>query len=254
MPEVLRRAALVCAMLALAACSDTSRDPTTPAAHDKPDFTTLFLDPTVWDMAVVEAEYGSNYSLDSSPEGQALPPYIESDQLAGYDAVVCRDHRSSAHVWWDSPNDKGLVGFHVNPPLRFHGYTGSFTDRRGLRWRKAVYSTSQASEGQDNAGNVWRFKGQVQRPVPHGPDAVGAGTGRRPTCIPDRRHPTNPNSCSGRTAAAAGAGTGRHSSTTRTMTRTTPTDRRKTAATPAAGVAGILAGAAAASRCTFTSK
>lgn len=159
MPRVLRGAALVCAMLALAACSDTSRDPTASAAHDKPGFTTLMLDPTVWDMAAVEAEYGSAYSLDSSPDGQALGPYIDSDQFGGY-AIVCRDHMGSAVVWWNSPNDKGLVGFSVSPPLRFHGYTGDFTDRRGLHWREAVYSVSSESEGQDNAGNVWRFKGR----------------------------------------------------------------------------------------------
>ncbi|MEW5929861.1 MAG: hypothetical protein AB1941_20605 [Gemmatimonadota bacterium] len=146
-------------MLAFAACSDTSPDPTASEARDRPDFTTLSLDPTVWDMAIVQDEYGSNYSLDDSPEGQALPPYIDSDALLG-DAVVCRDHMGSAIVWWDSPNGNGLVGFPANPPLRFHNYTGYFTDRRGLRWRKAVYSTSQASEGQDNAGNVWRFQGR----------------------------------------------------------------------------------------------
>jgi hypothetical protein len=160
-------------MLALAACSDASRDPTASTVHDKPDLTTLLLDPTVWDLAVVEAEYGSNYSLDSSPEGQALAPYIDSDQLVGYDAVVCRDHMRSAHLWWDSPNDNGLVGFHVNPPLRFHGYTGSFTDRRGLRWRKAVYSTGEASEGQDNAGNVWRFRGRFNAQCRMGQKQMG---------------------------------------------------------------------------------
>lgn len=160
MPRLLRRAAFAGATLVLTACSDGSRDPTAPAVPDKPDFLTLTVDPanTVWDMEDVEAEYGGIYSLDDSPEGNALPLHVESDPFT--QTIVCRDHTKPIDLWWNAPNDKGVVTFHLDPPLRFRVYTGFFTDRRNIAFRKAVYSVDQASEGQDNAGNVWRFQGR----------------------------------------------------------------------------------------------
>lgn len=159
MLRVLRRL-VVGATLMITACSDAGRDPTTPAVPTKLDYITVSVNPdeTVWDMAEVEAEYGYDYSYDDSSEGNAFPLYVEPDLLDG--AIVCRDHNQHAHLYWNSPNENGVVLFQVAPPLRFRGYTGYFNDRRRLRWRTAVFSADQSAEGQDNAGNVWRFRGR----------------------------------------------------------------------------------------------
>lgn len=173
MLRLFRRVAMVGTLLMLAACSDANRDPTAPAAPDKPDFLSLTPYPAdmVWDMATVEATYGSASSLDDSPEGQALPVYSQSDPMG--ETVVCRDHTKPIDLWWNSPNDNGVVTFHLNPPLRLRGFNGYYTDPSRFRWRTAVYSVDQSSEAMDNAGNVWRFSGRFNALCRQGQTRVG---------------------------------------------------------------------------------
>ncbi|HEY0154158.1 MAG TPA: hypothetical protein VGB92_19245 [Longimicrobium sp.] len=171
--RVLRRAVFAGAMFVLAACSDASRDPTAISPPAKRDYLTLSVNPdeTVWDMAEVDSEYGSDYSYDDSPAGNAFPLYVEADFLD--EAVVCRDQNDYANLYWNSPDEKGVVLFQVGPPLRFRGYTGYFTDRRKLRWRTAVFSVDQSADGEDNAGNVWRFRGRFNAICRMGQTRIG---------------------------------------------------------------------------------
>lgn len=79
---------------------------------------------------------------------------VESDERE-----FCRDHFKPIDLWWDG--GYGIAVIHLDPPLLFRGYRpGTFKDRRSLVWRRAIYETLQPGEGQDPAGNVWRFHGR----------------------------------------------------------------------------------------------
>ncbi|HEU4455860.1 MAG TPA: hypothetical protein VFR81_22535 [Longimicrobium sp.] len=105
----------------------------------------------------MQAEFGGSFSLDTTQTG--LNAEVRYDAYSSDGAEFCRDHFNPIDLWWDGGD--GIAVIHLDPPLLFRGYrSGSYTDRRRLIWRKAIYETVQAGEGTDPAGNVWRFQGR----------------------------------------------------------------------------------------------
>jgi hypothetical protein len=157
MRYVLRRACFALAVVALAACTETARNPVTPAtprAGPRLETTTAAWN---WTLSDLDAEFGDRFSWDDTETG--LNAAFRYDSYPGEDREFCRDHFKPIDIWWDG--GYGIATIHLDPPLLFVGYRdGTFKDRRNLIFRKAVYETVGPGEGEDPAGNVWRFSGR----------------------------------------------------------------------------------------------
>jgi hypothetical protein len=156
MRSVLRHAFVALAVPSLAACAETAPTPVTPrAAPDDP-----ILDVTAdWIISDLSADYGTAFSFDTTDSGLNADLRYDTYPVETDEREFCRDHFKPIDLWWDG--GYGIATIHLDPPLLFRGYRqGTFRDRRSLVWRRAIYETLQAGEGQDPAGNVWRFHGR----------------------------------------------------------------------------------------------
>ncbi len=158
----LRSTALCVVVLTAAACADGGRDPTAPVPAGGPDLLTLSADPntTVMRIEDLDASFGvDGYSLDVTPEGLSAPWYQEVELFDG-ETAFCRDHFSTANLYWDPGFGHGSVVFRLPPPLLFRSYRrGTIREKAGIL-RLAVYETIVAVEGSDQIGNTWRFRGR----------------------------------------------------------------------------------------------
>lgn len=156
MRSVLRRALLAPVVAGFAACAESGPTPVTPVS--RPDGPRM--DATAdWIISDLTAEHGEVFSLDTTQSGFAAPVRYDDYVPEGDGREFCRDPFKPIDLWWNGGH--GIAVIHLDPPLLFRGYKrGTFRDRRSLVWRRAVYETLQPGEGQDPAGNVWRFHGR----------------------------------------------------------------------------------------------
>lgn len=156
MRRILLRLGLVLPAAAVLACADTARDPVSPTPA--PPAPRLVM--TAEAQAIIDdlaSEFGGTFSWDTTQTG--MNSTIRYDAYAGEDGEFCRDHFNAIDLWWDG--GYGIAVIHLDPPLLFRGYrAGTFKDRRNLFWRRAIYETLQPGEGEDPAGNLWRFQGR----------------------------------------------------------------------------------------------
>lgn len=155
MLRVFHSLCIAVAAVGLAGCAESAPSPvsavTAPAGGPRLDTSAQ------WILSDLQAEFGGSFSLDTTQTG--LNAEVRYDAYSSDGAEFCRDHFNPIDLWWDGGD--GIAVIHLDPPLLFRGYrSGSYTDRRRLIWRKAIYETVQAGEGTDPAGNVWRFQGR----------------------------------------------------------------------------------------------
>lgn len=157
MRNVLRHACLTLAIMAgLPACTERAPNPVTATPRTGPRLETTSA---AWTLSDLNAEFGGRFSWDTTQTGLSAAFQYDSDPSIGDDREFCRDHFNAIDLWWDG--GYGIATIHLDPPLLFRGYRpGDFTDRRRLVFRRAIYETVQPGEGEDPAGNLWRFHGR----------------------------------------------------------------------------------------------
>jgi len=155
MRNVFHRACITVALAGLVACTERAPNPitATPRAGPRLETTT-----EAWTLSDLEAEFGTRFSWDTTQTGLNATFQYDSDPI-GDEREFCRDHFNAIDLWWDG--GYGIATIHLDPPLLLRGYrAGDFTDRRRLVFRRAIYETVQPGEGEDPAGNLWRFQGR----------------------------------------------------------------------------------------------
>lgn len=192
-------------------------------------------------IADVQADFGSDYSLDTTLAGATAAYNISYGDGSG-SGTFCRDHFKQANLYWDGGN--GLMHFQLDPPLLFRRYrSGNYTSPRGLLFRNAVYETIQPAEATDPAGSVWRFQGQFNAKCLGGEYEIGPIVYRGQLLVPE--NPLNPPVL---IRTACGDGPGGVVATNQTPATVSPS-LRAADCTPAEGGGG---GRISMQRCTTT--